>query len=228
VVALRRHALLLLDDHHSASDALVAASLAQAPRNPAIAAGRSEASPKRKFKAYPIGFFHVNIAEVRTAQGKLYLFVAIDRASKFAVARLVDKANMPDRARLVATVPHWIEIVLNPTMESSSPIRQGTDLVPPLSSAAILSIARVASTGSGSSAHQAPIILGPRRGRTDEPDDEGRRHQAISPPILSPPTTSLGDRRPSTAFSPDEFVCKRRTNRAGPIHTETRSKKCRD
>ena len=26
---------------------------------------------------YPIGFFHVDIAEVVTAQGKLYLFVAI-------------------------------------------------------------------------------------------------------------------------------------------------------
>lgn len=27
----------------------------------------------------PIGFFHVDIAEVQTAQGKLYLFVTIDR-----------------------------------------------------------------------------------------------------------------------------------------------------
>jgi hypothetical protein len=38
-----------------------------------------EASAKRKFKAYPIGYFHIDIAEVRTAQGKLYLLVAIDR-----------------------------------------------------------------------------------------------------------------------------------------------------
>jgi hypothetical protein len=30
------------------------------------------------------GIFHVDIAEVRTEQGKLYLFVAIDRTSKFA------------------------------------------------------------------------------------------------------------------------------------------------
>lgn len=33
---------------------------------------------KKKFKSYPIGYFHIDIAEVRTAQGKLYLFVAID------------------------------------------------------------------------------------------------------------------------------------------------------
>ena len=50
--------------------------------------------PKRqKFKRYPIGYFHIDIAELRTADGKLFLFVAIDRTSKFTVARLVEKAN---------------------------------------------------------------------------------------------------------------------------------------
>jgi hypothetical protein len=37
-----------------------------------------EASPKRKFKAYPIGYFHIDIAEVRTAEGKLHL-IGCDR-----------------------------------------------------------------------------------------------------------------------------------------------------
>ncbi len=49
--------------------------------------------PKKKFKPYPIGFFHIDIAEVQTAEGKLYLFVAIDRTSKFAFVQLVEKAN---------------------------------------------------------------------------------------------------------------------------------------
>jgi hypothetical protein len=31
----------------------------------------------RKFVHYPIGYFHIDLAEVRTAEGKLYLFVAI-------------------------------------------------------------------------------------------------------------------------------------------------------
>ena len=70
--------------------------------------------PRRKFKTYPIGFFHVDIAEVQTAQGKLYLFVAIDRTSKFAVARLVDKANTQTARAfleaLVAAVPYEVEI----------------------------------------------------------------------------------------------------------------------
>ena len=36
--------------------------------------------PKRsRFADYAIGYFHVDIAEVRTEEGKLYLFVAIDR-----------------------------------------------------------------------------------------------------------------------------------------------------
>ena len=43
---------------------------------------------KKKFKAYPIGYFHIDIAEVQTAEGKLYLFVAIDRTSKFAFVQL--------------------------------------------------------------------------------------------------------------------------------------------
>ena len=32
--------------------------------------------------------FHVDIAEVQTAEGKLFLFVAIDRTSKFAFVEL--------------------------------------------------------------------------------------------------------------------------------------------
>ena len=44
--------------------------------------------PKKTFKSCPIGYFHIDIAEVQTAEGKLYLFVAIDRTSKFAFAEL--------------------------------------------------------------------------------------------------------------------------------------------
>ncbi len=57
-----------------------------------------EASPKRKFKAYPIGYFHIDIAEVRTAEGKLYLLVAIDRTSKFAFVEL-RRDGLPARRR---------------------------------------------------------------------------------------------------------------------------------
>jgi hypothetical protein len=50
-------------------------------------------SLKKKFKAYPIGYFHIDIAEVRTSEGKRHLFVAIDRASKFAYVELHHKVT---------------------------------------------------------------------------------------------------------------------------------------
>src|SRR5215469_13155198 len=123
VVALRRHTLLPLDDCLYALQPtiphLTRSSLHRCLKRHGISRlpqVEGEASPKRKFKAYPIGFFHGDIAEVQTAQGKLYLFVAIDRASKFAVARLVDKANTQTARAflqaLVATVPYRVEIVL--------------------------------------------------------------------------------------------------------------------
>lgn len=86
--------------------------------------------PKRqKFKRYPIGYFHIDIAELRTNEGKLYLFVAIhcrqgfarqcperDRTSKFAVAQLVDKANRKTAWEFLETVleaaPYKIHTIL--------------------------------------------------------------------------------------------------------------------
>ena len=57
------------------------------------------------------------IAEVRTEEGKLYLFVAIDRTSKVAFARLFDKANTAAaRAfleQLIEAIPYNIEVVLS-------------------------------------------------------------------------------------------------------------------
>ena len=55
---------------------------------------------RRKFKAYPLGYFHVDIAEVQTAEGKLYLFVGIDRTSKFAYLELHPKAGKMAAAAL--------------------------------------------------------------------------------------------------------------------------------
>jgi hypothetical protein len=50
--------------------------------------------PKRsRFKAYPLGDFHIDLAEVHTAEGRLYLLVAIDRTTKFAFVELHEKAT---------------------------------------------------------------------------------------------------------------------------------------
>src|SRR5271167_485548 len=104
VVAFRRHTLLPLDDCLYALQAtiphLTRSSLHRClqrhgiSRLPEVEGDRPD---KRKFKAYPIGYFHIDIAEVRTEEGKLHLFVAVDRTSKFAFAELHEKATRQRR-----------------------------------------------------------------------------------------------------------------------------------
>lgn len=71
---------------------------------------------RKKFKSYPIGYFHIDVAEVRTEQGKLHMFVAIDRTSKFAFVELHEKATTAVSKefllRLIAAVPYKIHTVL--------------------------------------------------------------------------------------------------------------------
>jgi len=123
IVAFRRHTLLPLDDCLYALQEtiphLTRSSLHRCLQRHGI--GRlpdveGDKPAKNKFKSYPIGFFHIDIAEVQTAEGKLYLFVAIDRTSKFAFAQLVEKANRVKAAAflvaLIKVVPYKIHTVL--------------------------------------------------------------------------------------------------------------------
>ena len=93
IVAFRRLTLLSLDDCLYALQAsipnLTRSSLHRCLQRHGISKLPDVAGDKarKKFKQYPIGYFHFDIAEVQTAQGKLYLFVAIDRTSKFAYAQ---------------------------------------------------------------------------------------------------------------------------------------------
>jgi transposase InsO family protein len=73
--------------------------------------------PRRaQFKRYPIGYFHIDIAELRTEQGRLYLLVAIDRTSKFAFVELHERVTRRvagDFLRhLIAAVPYRVHTVL--------------------------------------------------------------------------------------------------------------------
>ena len=123
VVAFRRHTLLPLDDCLYALQPTIAhltrSSLHRCLQRHGISRlpDMEGDKPKRqKFKRYPIGYFHVDIAEVRTDECKLYLFVAIDRTSKFAVTRLVDKANRKTAWEFLETlldaVPYRIHTIL--------------------------------------------------------------------------------------------------------------------
>jgi hypothetical protein len=123
VVTFRRHTLLPLDDCLYALQSTIPRLTRSAlhrclmrhgiSRLPAIEGDKPQ---KKKFKPYPIGYFHIDIAEVRTEEGKLYLFVAIDRTSKFAYAELHTEAIKTVAAQflrnLIAIVPYKLHTVL--------------------------------------------------------------------------------------------------------------------
>ena len=75
-----------------------------------------EASAKCRFESYPIGFPHIDLAEVRTAEGRLYMFVAIDRTSRFAFVALHRHAKQRTAGdvlrHLAHAVPYKIHTVL--------------------------------------------------------------------------------------------------------------------
>lgn len=123
IVAFRRHTLLPLDDClyalQSTIPHLTRSSLHRCfqrhniSRRPEV----EDDKPKRsKFRSYPIGCFPIDIAEVRTEQGRLYMFVAIDRTRKFAVVELHEYAKTATARdflhRLIAAVPYKIHTVL--------------------------------------------------------------------------------------------------------------------
>ena len=100
VVAFRKHTLLPLDDclhalqpsipHLTHSTLRRSLERQGTSRLPSV---EGDKPAKKKSKSYPVGYFHVDVAEVRTEQGKLPLFVGIDCTSKFAVVHLVESAG---------------------------------------------------------------------------------------------------------------------------------------
>lgn len=123
VVAFRQHTLLPLDDClyalQSTIPHLTRSSLHRCLQRHGISrlpGLKGDKPDRKKFKRYPIGYFHIDITEVRTEEGKLYLFVAIDRTSKFAFAQLQERATRRIAAdflrALVKAVPYKVHTVL--------------------------------------------------------------------------------------------------------------------
>ena len=123
IVAFRKHTLLSLDDClftlQETIPHLTRSALHRCLQRYGISRLSElsdKPSKKKRFRKYPIGYFHVDIAEVRTEEGKLFLFVAIDRTSKFAFAELHERATRPVAAEflrhLIAAVPYKIHTIL--------------------------------------------------------------------------------------------------------------------
>ena len=123
-VAFRKHTLLPLDDClYALQETIPKLSRASLHRlfkrngiNRLPKEEIVEKKPKKKFKNYQIGYFHVDITEVHTETGKLYLFVAIDRSSKFVYAQLFEKQGKMQAAEflrnLIKKVPYKIHKIL--------------------------------------------------------------------------------------------------------------------
>ncbi|HZG68523.1 MAG TPA: IS481 family transposase [Herpetosiphonaceae bacterium] len=135
VVAFRRHTLLPLDDclyalqptipHLTRSSLHRCLQRRGISRLPEI---EGDKPARKRFASYAIGYFHIDIAEVRTEEGKLRLFVAIDRTSKCAFVRLVESAGKMEAAQflrdLIKAVPYRIHTVLTDNGVQFTPRKQ--------------------------------------------------------------------------------------------------------
>src|SRR5215203_3989187 len=107
VVAFRRRTLLPLADVHRC---LVRHGISRLPRN-------VETTSKRKrFAETKIGYVHIDHCELRLAEGKLHMFLAIDRVSKFTHVAFFDAATKMNGAaflrEVIAVFPYAIHTVL--------------------------------------------------------------------------------------------------------------------
>jgi transposase InsO family protein len=74
------------------------------------------ASKRKRFAETTIGYVHIDVCELRLAQGKLFLFLAIDRVSKFAHVAFFDANTKLNGAaflrQVVAAFPYRLHTVL--------------------------------------------------------------------------------------------------------------------
>lgn len=124
IVVFRRHTLLPLDDClYALQDTIPKLSRSVLhrclqrhgiSRLPNLDANKNKS--KKKFKTYPIGYLHMDIAEVRTEDGKLYMFVAIDRTSKFTYVEIHPRMTKMIAAQFlrntIKLLPYHIHTIL--------------------------------------------------------------------------------------------------------------------
>jgi transposase-like protein len=109
IVEFRRRTLLPLDDvlgclrdsipkltRSSLHRCLERHGISRLPEDP------NRASKRGKFADTAIGYVHIDISELRLAQGKLHMFLAIDRVSKFTYIEFRDDAGKMNGAEFPA------------------------------------------------------------------------------------------------------------------------------
>jgi transposase-like protein len=198
IVAFRKHTLLALDyclyalqatiPHLSRSSLHRCLQRHGISRLPEVEGDRSV---RKKFKSYPIGYFHIDLAEVQTAEGRLYLFVGIDRTSKFVFVQLHPRATTAVAAdflkALIDAVPYKIHTVLtdngvqftDPAGETWSPA-EIKDMIEKKQPFRARFRIRVRAKRCRPSTDQTQTSVDKRPGRANEPRDQGSDRQALS------------------------------------------------
>src|SRR3954454_13262517 len=134
VVEFRRRTLLPLDDvlgclresiptlsRSALYRCLVRHGLSRLPKDP------ESASKRKRFAETKIGYVHIDACELRSAEGKTHLFLAIDRVSTFAYVEPYPAANMATGAAFLRSVvvafPYQIHTVLTDNKPAPDLIR---------------------------------------------------------------------------------------------------------
>ena len=195
-MAFRRHTLLPLDDclytlqpsvpHLTRSALDLCLPRHGISRLPDI---ESDKPKWQLFKPYPIEFSHIDIAEVQTAAGKLYLSVAIDRTNKFAFASLVARATGAAARlfldELVAVVPYRIHTILTDNGIQFADLPKNRS--GPTARWRGHPFDRTCQSHGIEHRLTKPNHPWTNPGRTDEPDHQGSNREAISPQQPRPP-----------------------------------------
>jgi transposase InsO family protein len=123
VVEFRRRTLLPLDDvlgclretlpalsRSALHRCLVRHGISRLPQN------EEKTSKRKRFAETTIGYVHIDVCELRLAEGKLFMFLAIDRVSKFTHVAFLDANTKLNGAaflrQVVQTFPYKIHTVL--------------------------------------------------------------------------------------------------------------------
>ncbi|MFL9828632.1 IS481 family transposase [Rhodoplanes sp. SY1] len=123
IVEFRRRTLLPLDDVlgclRESIPRLTRSSLHRCLERHGISRlpdGDQPVSKRGRFAETPIGYVHIDICELRLTQGKLHMFLAIDRVSKFTYVEFHDQATKLIAAgflrNVVEAFPYKIHTVL--------------------------------------------------------------------------------------------------------------------
>ena len=243
IVAFRRHTLLPLDDclwalqatipHLSRSSLHRCFTRHGISRLPEL---DGDKPTRKRFKPYPLGHVHIDLAELRTAEGKLHLFIAIDGQETIDPTPERDASSRPQRRPDVEVRLrrarrsghdadcHSFPRSLGGRRSLPHPHRAHRQRQsvrrPAQKSAGLYRDAPAPSVRPGlrrawhrAQAHTSQSSQDQRASRANEPHDQTRHRQAISsrrPPTTAPAARQLRQRlqcRPSTEGAQGSALC---------------------